>query len=54
MSKNDAKTTVEQIRQLEGGYCNPRKFNEAVELREDLRRGGFSDDEIERMLRDDE
>lgn len=41
---------VSQIKQLEDGYCNPRKFNEAAELRQDLKSEGYTDDQIAAML----
>lgn len=40
------KRWVEQIRQLEDSFCNPRKLKEAEELREELKSRGYSDKEI--------
>lgn len=43
------RAVASQIRNLESGYCNPRKFSEAAELRADLRQRGYSDAEINQM-----
>lgn len=53
MSTQDRKT-VEQIRNLENSYCNPRKLQEASELRQDLRERGYSEREISRMVNNDD
>lgn len=49
MNEND-REIAKHIRDLEAGYCNPRKFKEAGELREDLRIRGYSPREVERLV----
>lgn len=41
------KRWVEQIRQLEDSFCNPRKLKEAEELREELKSRGYTDKQID-------
>lgn len=47
---------VNQVRELEGGFCNPMKNKVAQEVREELRkdleRRGFDKSDIEQMERD--
>lgn len=41
---------IEQIRELDNGFCNPMKNKQAEELREELWDCGYSRWEIEEML----
>lgn len=43
------KDTAKTIRDLEDSWCNRRKIKEASELREELRRKGYTDEQIDKM-----
>lgn len=49
----DTQKIANDIRELEDGFCNPRKLKQAEELREELAERGYSKREIDEMVGDD-
>lgn len=53
LTKESTQDIARQITELEGSFCNSHKLREAEELRQDLRRTGLTDREIDRLAGED-